>query len=93
MDHMKVEYPVIKGFYRHSKSGRSYQVLAIGHDSETLEKVVVYQGLYTDPEFGNGPVWIRPVSEFLGTVLIEGEEYVRFVFEGVGGYDPGDFDD
>lgn len=31
-------------YYRHFKGGK-YKVLAIGQDSETLEKVVIYQAL------------------------------------------------
>jgi len=29
---------------------------------------VVYQGQYTDPEFGDKPVWVRELSDFLSVV-------------------------
>jgi hypothetical protein len=53
----------------------------------------VYQGFNKSSEFGDNPIWTRPVKEFLDTVILDGREYVRFQFTGMGGYDPGEFDD
>jgi len=45
-----------KGVYLHYKGNR-YEVLGIANHSETLEKMVVYRALY-----GDGEVWVRPLS-------------------------------
>lgn len=49
-----------------------------GKHSETLEEYVVYQALYTDPEFGEGQIWIRPKDMFFGTVEVQGKMVMRF---------------
>ena len=54
--------------YTHYRNHQSYRILAIGHHTETLEKMVIYQALYTDPQFGDQAIWIRPLSMFLETV-------------------------
>lgn len=59
-------------YYRHFKGGK-YKVLAIGQDSETLEKVVVYQALY-----GERKVWVRPYEMFFGKTEKDGVEIDRF---------------
>ncbi|MCA9486312.1 DUF1653 domain-containing protein [Candidatus Woesearchaeota archaeon] len=66
------------GLYRHSKSAQIYEVIAVARDSETLEEIVVYRGLYFDKDFGNQPVWTRPLSDFCKTVIIGGKELPRF---------------
>ena len=63
--------------YRHY-SGKEYIVLGIGHHSETLEEVVVYQGQYDDPEFGEKPIWIRPKEMFEEEIEKDGEKIQRF---------------
>lgn len=52
----------IKGIYKHFK-GDLYIVEDIAQDSNTLEKIVVYRGLYE-----NSPLWTRPLDDFLGKV-------------------------
>ena len=47
---------VTPGIYRHFKGNR-YEVLFIASHSETLEPMVVYRALY-----GEGGVWVRPLS-------------------------------
>lgn len=59
-------------YYRHFKGGK-YKVLAIGQDSETLEKVVIYQALY-----GEMKVWARPYEMFFGKTEKDGVEIERF---------------
>ena len=59
-------------YYRHFKGGK-YKVLAIGQDSETLEKVVIYQALY-----GEMKVWVRPYEMFFGKTGKDGVEIDRF---------------
>lgn len=58
--------------YRHYK-GKEYKIIALAKLEATLEDVIVYEGLYDDPEFGSHPVWIRPMNSFQEHVMITGE--------------------
>ena len=61
-----------KGIYEHYKGNR-YELLYIANHSETLEKMVVYKALY-----GEGKVWVRPLSMWNETVIYDGKEVLRF---------------
>ena len=56
----------INKIYKHFK-GHLYKVLNIGKDSETLEKVVIYQNIE------NRDVWVRPYEMF--NSLVDKEKY------------------
>ena len=60
------------GLYRHYK-GHEYRVLGLARHSETQETLVLYQALYG--EYG---LWVRPLSMFCETVLVDGEQIARF---------------
>ncbi|MEG0527853.1 MAG: DUF1653 domain-containing protein [Longicatena sp.] len=60
------------GRYEHFK-GKHYAVLYVGYHSETLEKYVVYRQLY-----GEGSVWVRPLSMFKENVEVDGKQVPRF---------------
>lgn len=62
------------GRYRHFK-GREYRVIGVAKHSETLEDLVVYQPLY-----GEGGLWVRPLSMFLEDVERDGKTMHRFTF-------------
>lgn len=62
------------GKYRHFK-GNEYEVLAIAKHSETEEELVVYRALY-----GEGQVWVRPISMWNEKVEREGKIYDRFTY-------------
>ena len=49
------------GRYKHFK-GKEYEVLAIARHSETKEPMIVYKALYSDGDYGDGAVWIRPAA-------------------------------
>jgi len=49
-------------YYRHFKD-RLYQIVAIAKDSETEEKMVVYQAMYGEEE-----IWVRPYTMFVSEV-------------------------
>lgn len=49
-------------YYRHFKD-RLYQIVAIAKDSETEEKMVVYQAMYGDEE-----IWVRSYDMFVSEV-------------------------
>ncbi len=61
------------GRWRHFK-GNEYQVLGLARHSETLEDMVVYRALY-----GEGGLWVRPVSMWLEAVDRDGYRGPRFV--------------
>lgn len=64
------------GVYRHFKGNR-YRVLGVAKHSENLEEMVVYQALY-----GEGGLWVRPVSMWLEKITREGRTFQRFTYEG-----------
>ena len=61
-----------KGIYEHYKGNR-YELLYIATHSETLEKMVVYKALY-----GNGEIWVRPLSMWNEKVTVNGKDILRF---------------
>ena len=61
-----------KGIYEHYKGNR-YELLYIANHSETLEKMVVYKALY-----GEGEVWVRPLSMWDEEVIVNGKAVPRF---------------
>ena len=62
------------GKYRHFKGGE-YLVEGLATHSETREEMVVYRPLY-----GEGALWVRPLSMFLESVEHEGSIRLRFEF-------------
>ncbi len=65
-----------KGKYRHFK-GMEYEVIGVARHSETLEEMVVYKALY-----GDGGIWVRPLSMWFDTVTKDGAKYKRFTYIG-----------
>ena len=60
------------GKYRHYK-GNFYEVIGVVKHSETLEELVLYKQLY-----GEGALWVRPLSMFLETISVDGLTKSRF---------------
>lgn len=60
------------GIYRHYK-GPEYKVYELAQHSETEEQLVVYRPLY-----GEGKLWVRPLTMFVENVFFEGETRPRF---------------
>lgn len=66
---------IIKGGkYRHYK-GNEYIVIDIATHSETEEEMVVYKALY-----GEGKLWVRPLSMWNEKVKVNGMEVLRFTY-------------
>lgn len=64
-----------KGAYVHSKSGKQYEVTGTAYDTETGICVVVYRPLYESEH----ELFVRPLSMFLESVVINGASVPRFV--------------
>jgi hypothetical protein len=64
------------GRYRHYK-GNEYIVLGVARHSETDEQLVVYR-----PDYGEGGLWVRPLTMFQETVEVNGVRVPRFEFLG-----------
>ena len=62
------------GRYRHFK-GNEYEVLGVAKHTETMEPMVVYRALY-----GEGGLWVRPLSMWMETVERDGYSGPRFVY-------------
>ncbi len=60
------------GRYQHYKGGE-YEVIGVARHSETDEQLVVYRPLY-----GERALWVRPLSMFTESVMVEGESRPRF---------------
>ncbi|MDD5769350.1 MAG: DUF1653 domain-containing protein [Candidatus Gracilibacteria bacterium] len=69
------------GIYKHYK-GKLYEVIGVGHHSETLEKLVFYKALYNSPDFGENALWCRPYEMFVGEIEIDGVLKPRFEYVG-----------
>lgn len=67
---------IIGGKYRHYK-GNEYLVVDIATHSETEEEMVVYKALY-----GEGKLWVRPLSMWNEKVEVNGKEVLRFTHIG-----------
>jgi hypothetical protein len=72
--------PKIKpGKYHHFK-GKDYEIIGVGHHSETLEELVIYRALYDSAEFGKNALWARPIESFIDPVEKNGKKIPRFKF-------------
>ena len=64
------------GKYRHFK-GNEYEVIGVASHSETLEPMVIYRALY-----GEGGLWVRPLSMWEATVTRDGITQPRITYIG-----------
>ena len=70
---MMMEYPAKEErYFQHFKGGK-YKFINSAFDSETLERMVVYQALY-----GEQAYWVRPEKMFFGLVTRDGKTFNRF---------------
>lgn len=59
-------------FFRHFKGGK-YRYIRTAFNSETLERMVVYQALYGEQQY-----WVRPEKMFFEKVTRDGRTFSRF---------------
>lgn len=64
--------------YQHYKNNKFYEIIGIGRHTETLEELIIYKALYSDPDFGNEAIWVRPKSMFLEALEYKGVIVPRF---------------
>ena len=70
---MLMEYSVKEErFFRHFKGGM-YKYIHSAYDSETQERMVVYQALY-----GEEAYWVRPEKMFFEKITRDGRTFNRF---------------
>jgi hypothetical protein len=56
----RLESVIVGETYRHRKSGRYYEVVAVGTIEATMTPCVIYKGHYAERH-----VWVRPLDEFM----------------------------
>lgn len=72
---MLMQYPLPEDgrrYFRHFKGGM-YRFVRTAFDSETKERMVIYQALY-----GDGQYWVRPEKMFFETIERDGHKFPRF---------------
>ncbi|GAC11522.1 DUF1653 domain-containing protein [Paraglaciecola chathamensis] len=62
------------GKYRHYK-GNDYEVIGVATHSEDESELVVYR-----PMYGERGLWVRPLSMFNESVVVNGKSVPRFQF-------------
>ena len=65
---------ISKGTYKHSKSGKLYEVIGLALETETEELLVIYRPLYEN-EY---ELFARPASVFTETIVLDGKSVPRF---------------
>ena len=65
---------ISKGVYKHSKSGKLYEVIGLALETEAEEFLVIYRPLYEN-EY---ELFARPVSMFMEIVVLDGKSVPRF---------------
>lgn len=65
---------IIKGTYRHNKTGHLYDVLGVALQTETNEPLVIYRPLYKNEH----ELFARPYDMFVEKIAINGEMRLRF---------------
>ena len=72
---MLMQYPMSEDgirYFRHFKGGL-YRHIRTAFDSETKERMVIYQAFY-----GNEQYWVRPEKMFFETIERDGRKFPRF---------------
>ena len=75
VEQMLVAFPVPADgirYFRHFKGGQ-YRYIRTAFDSETRERMVVYQALYGEQQY-----WVRPEKMFFESVTRDGKTFPRF---------------
>ena len=68
--------PIAGERYIHFKNKKLYEIIGTAILTTDDSVVVVYKGLYNDPQLGNEPLFARPLEEFIGKA--PDDEVARF---------------
>ena len=69
-----VPLTIILGIYRHTKSGKLYEVVEVALHTETNEQLVVYRPLYESQY----KLFARPYAMFVEGIELDGQTVPRF---------------
>ena len=75
IEKLLLDYPIAEDrvrYFQHFK-GNKYKMIASAFDSETQERMVVYQALYGDRKY-----WVRPEKMFFEQIERDGKRFSRF---------------
>ena len=75
IEKLLLDYPIAEDrvrYFQHFK-GNKYKLIASAFDSETQERMVVYQALYGDHKY-----WVRPEKMFFEQIERNGKRFSRF---------------
>ena len=75
VEKLLLDYPIAEDrvrYFQHFK-GNKYKLIASAFDSETQERMVVYQALYGDRKY-----WVRPEKMFFEQIERDGKRFSRF---------------
>ena len=75
IEKLLLDYPIAEDrvrYFQHFK-GNKYKLIASAFDSETQERMVVYQDLYGDRKY-----WVRPEKMFFEQIERNGKRFSRF---------------
>ena len=75
IEKLLLDYPITEDrvrYFQHFK-GNKYKLIASAFDSETQERMVVYQALYGDRKY-----WVRPEKMFFEQIERNGKRFSRF---------------
>lgn len=67
------------GKYKHYK-GNVYEVIGVGRDSDSHERMVIYRATYDSKEFGDKAFWVKSLNGFSQNVELNGETVSRFKY-------------
>lgn len=74
--HVDPDLPMLeKGTYRHTKSGKFYEVIGITFHTENFEPLVIYKPLYNHYKY---ELFVRPYDMFVENIKIDGKKKPRF---------------
>ena len=74
--------PTVGAVYRHFRNKKSYRIVGIAREVNSLDKVVVYQALYCgEGKIDDYQLWTRPLDKFTGRVWHEYQWVNRFEIE------------
>lgn len=81
---MLVNQPAVRskikiGVYKHYKGG-FYKIIGVARNENTEEEMIVYRSISRGLENGEGPLWVRPLSQAFEEMEYRGKMLPRFQY-------------